>query len=207
MDANGSAGSPGSGGAAAGNFGTGGEDGSSGITPNPPESFVLGSGSITNGFFDSSQDSGNGTGLTTSELQNESNLTGFDFSVDWQIDPNVNSGFPNLRGVTPGGGSPPAPTPDFDTDTAIPLAGDTVDFVDLSQAPNSFIQQYSWSFGDGSTSSLDEPSNQFSTGGLFSVNLQVTNSDGSSNTVQKDVLIVEESGQGVVVTGGGIVQG
>lgn len=171
----------------------------------PSERFLLGSGTITNGFFDSSQDSGNGTGLTTSELKNESNLTGFDFTNDWQVDSTVNGGFANLRGVTPGGGQPPAPTAEFDTRDALPLAGNTVQFVDLSQAPNSRIVQYNWTFDDGTTSTLDEPTKDFSGAGRFTVTVQIENKEGNVDSNTKEILINEEAGPGVLVTGAGIV--
>lgn len=59
----------------------------------------------------------------------------------------------------------------------------TVDFIDAStnNGPGT-ITDYLWDFGDGNTSTLQNPSHTYSTTGLFTVSLTVTNDLGCSST-------------------------
>ncbi len=73
------------------------------------------------------------------------------------------------------------PTPAFAASpTASCVAPLTVNFNDLtSPKPASWL----WDFGDGSTSTLQNPSHTYTTAGLFDVKLTVTSSAGCSNTI------------------------
>ncbi len=51
---------------------------------------------------------------------------------------------------------------------------------------------YEWDFGDGSTSTLENPSHTYTTGGVFSVKLKATNAAGD-NQITKTVTITEPS--------------
>jgi|GEM_PF-2140139 len=51
------------------------------------------------------------------------------------------------------------------------------------------IIAWNWSFGDGSTSSLQNPTHAFDTNGLFDVSLTVTDIDGCSRTFTRDSLV------------------
>lgn len=62
-----------------------------------------------------------------------------------------------------------------------PLA---VTFRDASDNASSAITGWSWDFGDGSTSTSQNPTHTYTSPGIFWVTLTVTNADGSSTTGQ-----------------------
>jgi len=70
-----------------------------------------------------------------------------------------------------------APVTQFTYRPANPSSGQSVQFTDLSSnAPTS----WSWSFGDGGTSTLQNPTHVFSAGGSYRVTLIASNASGSS---------------------------
>jgi PKD repeat protein len=82
-----------------------------------------------------------------------------------------------------------APTADF---SATPTSGTDpldVSFTDLSTGePTS----WAWDFGDGSTSTAQNPSHTYNTPGTYSVTLTVTNADGSDEEIKTDYITVNE---------------
>lgn len=75
-------------------------------------------------------------------------------------------------------GAAPAPVADFSFSPGSPKVGETVSFQDLSSgSPTSWL----WSFGDGQTSTAQNPTHAFSTAGVFNVTLTATNAGGSSS--------------------------
>jgi PKD repeat protein len=77
-----------------------------------------------------------------------------------------------------GGGGPLAPTAAFSADP--PLTGTapfTVQFRDESGGPPT---SWFWEFGDGATSTAQDPVHEYLTSGIFSVTLTVANSGGTS---------------------------
>jgi PKD repeat protein len=72
----------------------------------------------------------------------------------------------------------PPPTASF---TATPVSGHTMQFADTSSgAPTS----WSWDFGDGGTSTQQNPSHTYAAAGPYSVKLTATNAGGSNQTVK-----------------------
>ena len=70
------------------------------------------------------------------------------------------------------------PVADFTANETAGTAPLTVKFTDTStNSPN----EWSWEFGDGSTSIEQNPENTFSTEGVYTVNLTATNGNGSSD--------------------------
>lgn len=64
-----------------------------------------------------------------------------------------------------------------------------VQFTDASTAaPGSTINSWSWNFGNG-TSNLQNPQNAWNTGGNYPVTLIVTNTDGCTDTVTKNMYV------------------
>jgi virginiamycin B lyase len=85
--------------------------------------------------------------------------------------------------VTVGGGSPP--TADFTFSPSSPQAGQAVSFTDTSTgSPTS----WSWNFGDGGTSTQQNPIHTFGQQGTYSVTLTATNANGS-NAISKSVRV------------------
>jgi PKD repeat protein len=77
-----------------------------------------------------------------------------------------------------------------------PTSGDyplTVNFTDLSTgSPTS----WSWTFGDGGSSSAQNPSHEYTAAGTYTVSLTATNATGSDNETKVDYITVTEPGAG-----------
>lgn len=89
--------------------------------------------------------------------------------------------------------SAPAPVAGF---TATPTSGQaplTVNFADQSTGT---ISEYAWDFGDGSTSSEQNPTHDFVTSGTYAVTLTVTGPGGTDTETQTDYITVAASGGG-----------
>ena len=96
-----------------------------------------------------------------------------------------------------GGGGPVAPTADF---TGTPTSGEyplAVAFTDLSSGgPDS----WSWTFGDGGTSTAQNPSHTYTAAGTYTVTLSVSNTAGDDSRTRTDYITVTEPGTGSWVT-------
>lgn len=90
-----------------------------------------------------------------------------------------------------GPGGPNAPQAAFVLDRTAGNVPLTVNFGDRSSGD---ITQWSWNFGDGSTSSAQNPSHVYTTGGVFSVTLTVSGPGGSNSVTQLDRVIANVPG-------------
>lgn len=81
------------------------------------------------------------------------------------------------------------PVADFSASATTGLAPLTVQFTDLSQPGSLPITGWLWSFGDGTTSTLQNPSHTYTAAGAYTVSLQVSAAQGS-NTLQRVGYIV-----------------
>ncbi len=84
-------------------------------------------------------------------------------------------------------------------------------FSDLSTAPNSTVSTWNWSFGDGSTSTTQNPAKRYSNPGVYNVQLTVVNAVGCISDVFADQVTVYlqpviDAGPSYVVPQGTIVQ-
>lgn len=81
--------------------------------------------------------------------------------------------------------SPQPPRAGFDVETQ----GLTVNFTDTSTDANNDITQWSWDFGDGATSSDQNPIHVYAASGNYDVELTVTDSEGNTNTSTQTVVV------------------
>ena len=85
---------------------------------------------------------------------------------------------------------PPPPTvADF---SATPTSGEaplTVDFSDLSQGA---VSSVSWSFGDGASSTLEDPSHTYTQPGTYTVSLTAVGAGGTDTEAKTGFITVEE---------------
>ncbi|WP_299962787.1 PKD domain-containing protein [Methanoregula sp.] len=83
--------------------------------------------------------------------------------------------------------SPGASFTSTETSGSCPL---TIQFIDTSSnSPNSWV----WSFGDGGTSTLQNPSHKYVTSGTYTVTMTATNSGGSDTDTETDYITVDET--------------
>lgn len=84
------------------------------------------------------------------------------------------------------------PVADFEASYTSITKGGTIDFTDLStNDPTS----WSWDFGDGGSSTSQNPSHTYSSVGTYTVSLTVTNEHGSDTETKEDYIIIVSDGQ------------
>ena len=71
----------------------------------------------------------------------------------------------------------PSPNASFTKDLAAPTTDDVITFTDQSTGATAWF----WNFDDGTTSSVQNPTHQYSNGGAYEVVLQVTNAEGCAD--------------------------
>ncbi len=71
----------------------------------------------------------------------------------------------------------------------------TAAFTSTSSDADGSIASYAWEFGDGTTSTQQNPSKTYGSAGTYSVRLTVTDNDGASDSVTRSIS-VSEGGQG-----------
>ena len=84
----------------------------------------------------------------------------------------------------------PAPTAAFG---ATPTSGLIPLPVSFSDASTGAITAWSWDFGDGATSTLQNPSHTYGTAGIYSVSLTVTGPGGSDTLVQSNLITASDT--------------
>jgi len=88
---------------------------------------------------------------------------------------------------------PVAPTADF---SGTPVSGEyplVVQFSDLSAGDPT---GWSWTFGDGGTSNVKNPSHTYAAAGVYTVAMTATNAQGSDSATKNGYITVTEPGQG-----------
>lgn len=96
-----------------------------------------------------------------------------------------------------GGNILPVATFSFTTD------GLTVAFTDESYDPDGSITSLKWDFGDGSTSTTQNPSHTYAASGDYDVTLTVTDNENATSSVTKTVTVDEIATGGIVLTATG----
>ncbi len=80
-----------------------------------------------------------------------------------------------------------APTANFSWSPSEPVSRTAVQFSDQSTGTN--ITSWNWDFGDGGTSSSQNPSYTYASGGSFQVRLTVTDACGKVSTTQRTLNV------------------
>jgi PKD repeat protein len=81
------------------------------------------------------------------------------------------------------------PQADFSFSPASPGVDETVQFTDKSKDPDGTIQSWAWEFGDGSSSSAQNPTHKYSQARTYTVKLTVTDNEGASHSISKQITV------------------
>ncbi|MBP1689089.1 MAG: Por secretion system C-terminal sorting protein, partial [Deltaproteobacteria bacterium] len=109
------------------------------------------------------------------------------------------SAYSTTATATTAAAAPSAPTAAF---TASPVSGTAPLTVNFASTSSGTIDTYAWTFGDGTTSTAQNPSKMYSSAGVYTVSLTVTG-PGGSNTVTKANLVSVSSTP--IVAGGTLI--
>ena len=88
---------------------------------------------------------------------------------------------------------PVAPTADF---AGTPTSGDSPLIVQFTDASSGDPTSWSWTFGDGGTSTAQNPSHTYTAAGTYTVSLTATNAQGGDTATKTGFVTVTEPGQG-----------
>ena len=91
-----------------------------------------------------------------------------------------------------------APTANF----TFSCSGLGCNFTSTSSDPDGSISAYSWTFGDGATSTLQNPSHTYTAAGTYSVGLRVTDNQGAQSTITTKSVTVTAPNSPPVVNAG-----
>jgi parallel beta-helix repeat protein len=72
----------------------------------------------------------------------------------------------------------------------VQIVGNSVSFTSTSSDSDGTIVDWSWDFGDGNTAGTEMAENSYSNSGLYTVDLTVTDDDGSIDTITTTMVIV-----------------
>ena len=79
----------------------------------------------------------------------------------------------------------PSPIADFDANIRLACVPATIRFTDLSSSPVGTIASWEWEFGDGGTSSQQNPSHTYANTGFYTVTLKVISSNGCERRISR----------------------
>lgn len=79
------------------------------------------------------------------------------------------------------------PTASFTYSPSSPTTDDAIQFTDTSTDPDGAISAWSWDFGDGETSTLQNPIHQYSSVGTYTVTLTVTDNGGATDNYSQNI--------------------
>lgn len=100
------------------------------------------------------------------------------------------SGYSNTATVTAPGGTASPPVASFN---ATPTSGNAPLAVNFTSGSTGSITTYAWTFGDGSTSTAQNPGHTYMAGGRYTVTLTVTGPGGTNRKTYKNYVSVSGS--------------
>ena len=74
-----------------------------------------------------------------------------------------------------------------------------VTFTDSSTDPDGSVVAWAWNFGDGATSSLQNPSHTYGASGTYTVSLTVTDDQSATGSISHDVTVTSQSTSTITV--------
>ncbi len=118
-------------------------------------------------------------------------------STDWIDDVDAEGYFHVVAGTDDGyvhyWRDNPPPVAGFTWDPEFPDEGEDVDFTDLSYDPDGRIVNWSWDFGGLGSSYQQNPTFVFGHGGTYPVTLNVTDDEGATDEITRNITIANVS--------------
>lgn len=84
------------------------------------------------------------------------------------------------------------PNANFTFSPSSPTTSDTIQFIDLSNDSDGNISSWYWVFGDNTVSTVQNPTHQYSTSGVYTVILTVIDNDGAGNTASQTITVLNQ---------------
>jgi len=81
------------------------------------------------------------------------------------------------------------PVSNFSYNPLNPTTQDIIQFTDLSYDSDGVITNWTWNFGDGNMSHLQNPTHQYGDDGLYNVTLTIMDNDGSNDNITRQINI------------------
>ncbi|MCX6666611.1 MAG: DUF2341 domain-containing protein, partial [Euryarchaeota archaeon] len=84
------------------------------------------------------------------------------------------------------------PIANFNYTPQNPTTLDIISFTDISNDPDGTIVSWDWDFGNGNPSALQNPTHQYSIAETYSVTLTVSDDDGATDSITKQITITDD---------------
>ena len=84
----------------------------------------------------------------------------------------------------------PYPTANFTYQPINPVKYDLIYFYDESNDNDGYIVSWLWDFGDGNISTIQNPTHQYTNIGTYVVTLNVTDNDGLTDEISKNITVI-----------------
>lgn len=75
-----------------------------------------------------------------------------------------------------------------------PATNEIIELTDLSYISNGSIINWTWNFGDGNNSTLQNPTHSYTKAGTYTVTLTITNTNNDTNSITRQIEIKNPSG-------------
>jgi PKD repeat protein len=83
------------------------------------------------------------------------------------------------------------PTASFNCSVTEPHADENMQFMDTSEDPDGSVVSWHWEFGDGETSTEQNPTHKYTEAGTFTLQLMVTDDKGATATISQSIVVEE----------------
>lgn len=84
-----------------------------------------------------------------------------------------------------------APIADFSMNPVSPDIDSIIQFMDTSTDPDGTIEYYFWNFGDGTTSTLQNPTHSYDEAGIYTIMLTVEDDGGAIGEISNKIVVAE----------------
>ncbi|ADE36811.1 GLUG motif-containing protein [Methanohalophilus mahii] len=149
------------------------------------------SGDVSDSYYNKEtsgqSDTGKGIPKTTIEMKEQSTYTNWDFDNAWFIHGSINDGYPQLHNFI----SVYPPVSDFTSNVTSGVVPPlSVKFTDLSSKEPT---QWLWDFGDGNTSTDQNPTHTYTNYGNYNVSLTAINDVADDTETKIDYITIDEN--------------